>query len=147
MPDRAFSAACAGRGWRKHPPMDIPSHSRWTCRGGSCSRREPRNEQFFWKELWAVRDTHWSSQFHTVSCAEGPWWSREKGEKEGTTQKNGCGIRQVIMAPLPLHCLGTGRGGRRAENERVKFSFRRKQSSGKVSLIWLCFSPSYSIFC
>lgn len=64
-----------------------------------------------------MRDTHWSSQFHTVSCAEGPWWSREKGEKEGTTQKNGCGIRQVIMAPLPLHCLGTGRGGRRAENE------------------------------
>lgn len=44
-------------------PWRPPSHSRWTCLEGSCSRGEPMNEQFSWQELWPVRDLLWSSLF------------------------------------------------------------------------------------
>lgn len=91
----------------------------------------------------------------SVSCEKGPGWSRGKGEKEGTAQKTGYG---ATMTPIPLHCLGTGRGGGKAGNEGVKFSFRRKQSLGEgvfvLSLFLTIFFseinlifPEFCLFC
>lgn len=130
-----------GHAWEEAAALGSPGMSNFS--GRSCGQ--------WGTHTGAVSSTHcgrepgWSRLWWTVSCEKGLWWSRGKGE--GTAQKNGCGVRQLVMTLIPLHCLGTGRGDRRAGNEGVKFSFGRKQSLGKLFLFCLCFSPSHSIFC